>query len=593
MLDRLIGFLAAVAVVGAGALAAVALYSVTGAVDPPSIERAIPVAVAWLAVVFLGRPSSDLWRQGALLGLIIGVALLLGVELVRGEFSIGAGQAGALAGAAVTIPLLDAVWGDRFGWRKAGYVALGFVGLLVAVGLVRIVIDGGPFGHDESAYLVKARFWVDGTPDTGWRVHRAPALSVIGVPVLWFTEFEDVYRFVAVVMAVAALAAIALLARRLGGVWTAVLAVLVVGASQSYLRRGSEFLSDVPSAGLLILAVWLVISVFGERRMGARALLWLGPILAAAFYFRYQSALSTVGIAVGAIWAWPKLVRTNMRYLSAAAALLLLALVPHFIWAWSAYGSPLGALLNTREHVVRAYVGEGIVDYVTQFPFELAGPLGAVFIGVGLIWMFWTAGQSFFASRSDADTRLARLSLAAVLVAVVPLGIISHGEPRFVFFPMWLLIAVAAMFFVRLAGRLGVRWVVAAATLAVMIWFAGFHFTVFATDRNAEGRQAALQSLLDASEFMKNDGEGTCGVFTMQEPRVNWYSQCSTLLFRPDSPDLGVGKIGTDREYALLFETGIRELRLGRRQAYLDLGPHTIFPSDDKSFGDAVVVTIR
>ena len=593
MLDRLIGFLGAITIVGGGALAAVALYSATGVVDPPGLEIAIPVALVGLATFFLGRPASPLWRQGAWGGVIAGVVLLVGVELVRGEFSIGAGQAGALAAAALAIPLLDAIWSDRFGWSHAGLVVVAYLGLLAIVGLARVVTDGGPFGHDESAYLVRSRFWVDGTPATGWQVHRAPALSVIGVPVLWFTELEDAFRYVTAVLAVGALAAVALLANRLGRIWAAVLAVSVVLASLTYLRRGSEFLSDVPSAGLLVLAVWLGISVFADERFGGKALLWLAPILALAFYFRYQSALSTVGIVLGAIWAWPGQVRANLRYLLYAAGLLFLGLVPHFVWAWSEYGSPLGALLNTSGAVVRQYIGEGLVDYFEMFAIDLAGPLGAFAMIVGLIWLLWTFGQDVFSSRSDGDTRLARLILATVFVAVVPMGVISHGEPRFVFFPMWLLICVGAMAGVRLLQRFDHRWVVVASVVAAMVWFPVFHETLLRVDRNAEAKNVSLQTLVDASEYIASDGPGTCGVFTMQQPRVNWYSGCKTTLFKPDVPGLGVGRMDVDREYALLFETGIRELQGNRRQAYLDLGPHTVFPSDHPSFGDAPVVTIR
>jgi len=73
-------------------------------------------------------------------------------------------------------------------------------------------------------------------------------------------------------------------------------AVATVGAALSFLRRGSEFLTDVAAAGILLTIVRLVLLIVGDPETNAHRVWWLGPLVAAAFYMRYQSALAVVGI---------------------------------------------------------------------------------------------------------------------------------------------------------------------------------------------------------------------------------------------------------------------------------------------------------
>jgi len=68
-----------------------------------------------------------------------------------------------------------------FRQAAAGQAALAILFFVVTIALVRAIIEGGALGHDESAYALKARSWLIGTPDTGWQLHRAPALSILGL----------------------------------------------------------------------------------------------------------------------------------------------------------------------------------------------------------------------------------------------------------------------------------------------------------------------------------------------------------------------------------------------------------------------------
>src|SRR5690606_20612278 len=142
--------------------AAVGLFS-----RPSLIVVAGGVPSAALAGI-LARPPIDSapFRLGAVAA---GAATLL-LDRIRG------GSFGALAIAAVVVAAFVALGCPALGWFASnpfpGWVAaLGLV--LVAFVLVRIVAGGGELGHDEAAYAVKARAWLEGTPDTRTEGHTS------------------------------------------------------------------------------------------------------------------------------------------------------------------------------------------------------------------------------------------------------------------------------------------------------------------------------------------------------------------------------------------------------------------------------------
>ena len=64
--------------------------------------------------------------------------------------------------------------------------------------------------------------------------------------------------------------------------------------------------------------------------------------------------------------------------------------------------------------------------------------------------VIWKVASSFTVSGRTSESDNAWFVAVVVLVAVVPLGLVSHGEPRFVFFPVWLLVAVGSALAVSL-----------------------------------------------------------------------------------------------------------------------------------------------
>ena len=533
--------------------AAVAVHMVgpmTGLVSRPHLlVLPIGVAAAALAAWIAHRRPADLpFRVGA------GVA---GAGALAAELLFDNGI-GALQVAAVAASVAAAVGGSRLLSPLTRRIPLWapVVGLVaVAMVLIRVVIGGGELGHDEAAYALEARAWLEGTPHTGWGIHRGVAQSVVAAVVLPFGQAAEHLRLVSVVGSLGTIVAVWWLGRTVVSNRVGLVAAGVFAVAPSFLRRGAEFLTDVPSTGLLLVSTSLVWRWARRSDAGPGLLLWASAVGTLAVYFRYQSVLTLGLLAVAAVVVFSERVRTSARSVAAAVGLGLGLLVPHFVFATSVTGVPWGVLVATGEAGGRAYVGEGLVDYAAALPDLLAGQLGAVAIGTSVIWTVVRLMTSRGGQRSARTDAVLFLMIPAV-GQVLALGMISHGEPRFVFFPVALMAIVAALAGdeVRRLGRTSLYRTGVAATVMALVVSLGLHGDRI--ENRAEERAASFEVLVEAAAVIRAEAGGRCGVITGLEPQTTWLTRCATRPFA-DPPEIDFPS-GVE-VYLLLAEDGPRQ----------------------------------
>ena len=566
------------------------------------------VGVGLLVAVVFGRP-----RSLRLAAAVIAVAALLAAVAHRRidptPFRSGAVTVGVLAFAAELFATNPGI-----GWLQitvmASAAAVGFVGpgplkrlrdplprwvvsaglLLVAGALIRIVIGGGGFGHDEAAYLIKARAWLEAAPATGWDVHRGIAQSVLAAFVLPFTRSEVAFRTISIVLTLGTVFAVGWLGRTVRSSRVGALAAAAFAVSPSLLRRGAEFLTDVPSTGLLVAVTALV---WRWSQGGSRwNLRWAGSLAALAFYVRYQSVLSLglVMLTVAVLY-WDR-VRRSLREVSEVAVLFLLLLTPHFLWATLSVGTPWGVLTETGEAGGRAYLGEGIVNYLSDFPDLLAGQAGALGIVIGLVWFGWKMAAAVRAGSLGPDGRLAVFLLVPALGQILLLGLVAHGEPRFVFFPVALLLVAASVAVDDARKRFPQgAFRIAAATAAVAL-VAMLGVSTDRMDANAEARAASTEVLIDVAETASKEGAGACTVVTTYGPQITWYSGCQTFTFVQFArqPDRAI-----QPAFVVLFENGKRQPLGAELDAILaeTEGDPIVLDDGADALGDAAMWPVR
>lgn len=462
--------------------------------------------------------------------------------------------------------------------------------LAFAAGAWAVLQDDEPWiGHEEAVYANKARSWTDdAVPAAGWGSYRPVGLPLLGALALRLHNDVGALRAVTLLLTLFTLAVVYVAAARWTTPYRAVLSVLLVLGGLGFLRRVPEFLNDIGSTGLLLLVVLLLTRA--QEKPASRALLALPPVVLAAFYLRYGVVGNLCAIAIAALLAYgPRSWLARGRSLALAGGLILLGLLPHFVYAIHLTGSPLGLVLSATSQANRVFIGDGFLYYLAIFPYRLAGDLGGVVMFAGLAATFVAAHRlrAGAGRRTDAERRTVFLGVTAILVFVV-LGVATDGEPRFVYLPVILLTILGVQAIATAAGALSRTVLTATAGLAALTVLG----TIQVVANGAmPGPTEQNRSTVPVARALAADDSGPCLLVTGYEPETGWYSGCDAMTYqqyqrldRPP-PDTRVSFIRYADGRLQPSAAGVERLTSGRK-------PETRQISTDGSLGTATVVTI-
>jgi hypothetical protein len=536
--------------VAVGCVASTLLFAVAvlaGLADAGSGVVFLIGALAGAGVGLSTRSAPSVEAMGAFLVGVVGLIAGLATGFGWLEFSV-------IGGAVVSGMWLITGEGhpsDPWRWFRWGGVLVPILFLI----LLPLIVDGGTLGHDESAYALKARQWLEGTPGSGWSPHRGTGMSVYGYVVLAMGGDEAGLRFLGLAGVIALAIGTWALGHRMAGPRVGAIAAVAVIAGPAVLRRSTEYLSDVPAAALLMFCMVIVWRELKDRDLPSYHLLWALPLAWGAFYLRYQSALSLALIAVVAVWLWWPKIRRRPAPVLWLVAIGVLGLVPHVAHSIDLTGRPWGILLNTGGAAVRDFVGQGLRDYADQFFWALAGWVGPVVLVAAVAGLIVAWGNR------EARQTYTFLLIPAVL-QVIAIGLISRGEPRFIFFPIALVvvagtIALDAWSSARSSGSLAraVGW-------GLVVLLAG-SLAISATEaRRWVGSRTANNEPVEmaALEVANQIGGESCGVLTSYDPQVTFYSGCFTQTILPvaDSEEK-VSRLPGEFRFMVLIENGKRQ----------------------------------
>lgn len=414
-------------------------------------------------------------------------------------------------------------------WELAALAVLLSVFLAI---LLRLLAVDPPFGHDESVYAVQARAWSQDTPHTGVEAHRAPLIPLLGTLVAW-TDNEGWFRAIAVAFAIVFALGVWRLGRRVAGPGAALIGVGLVVAAPTFQREGFEFLTDIPAAALLVALARLLWVELEERDAPSRRLLWAAPLAAASFYVRYGSVVPVAALALTAAVVWRAKIAAHRRPALMTAALFVVLLVPHVIMSIDRTGTPWGILRFTMQVGGKAPVGRGLADYFSLAPRALAGLLGGAAMLAGVLGGLAVLARAASRRRLDREARAVAWLAVPAGLHVIAIGIAAHAEPRFVFFPVALLLLLGAGVGFQVLRRLRPRLLGPAVLAALALLAATAGITARRQVRNV-GRVADIRSVIGAAGLAvrADAGDGSCFVFAAYVAEITWYSGCHTRDFR-------------------------------------------------------------
>jgi 4-amino-4-deoxy-L-arabinose transferase-like glycosyltransferase len=306
---------------------------------------------------------------------------------------------------------------------------------------------GAPLGHDEARYALDARAFVDGEPTRF--IYSGGGMQLIGAAGIVLGATERALRFLPLLLGTGFLGAAYVLARRACGPPTAAWTVAVLAGSRALAIHGSELLSDIPAAGLLLLVCAILVRELGREDGPTWRLLWAAPLGAAAFYVRYGASVPLAMIALGfTLVAGARLVKRPSRII-VTVVLGALLLLPHAVTSRALTGSITGVLAACGD-MAQPSTGwtEFLRDPITKYGVVIA-PL--MFVAIAA------------APRN-------RMVFALQLVAVghfVMMTLVSSGHARFVYFGTVVLTIVGVDALWRLAQHLAPRARVVTAVVAL------------------------------------------------------------------------------------------------------------------------------
>jgi len=376
-----------------------------------------------------------------------------------------------------------------------------------------IAMFGLPLGHDEAAYALEAR---GGGPDWLYRSSGMIAIARLGVAM---GGSELAMRLPSALLGAGFVAAVWAMGRRAFGETTGAWAAAVIAGTHPMVLRAPELLGDLPGAACILAGAAVLVGELSARPPSWRLLL-AAPAFAGAFYFRYGSApVILIVCGVAAVLWWRELLARPLIVL-ATVGLCAALVIPHLIQSQQATGSLLGILDVSAGMPRRAYVGEGLVTYLTSNPFRFYGALAPVVMIAGLASLV----------RPPAHWRPTIFVAAVALGQLVAIGLQSHGQPRYVYFATALLVVLgvdairrAAIARPRLAYPRVALAVVGAAWLGVAIALPAYR------NRIADERGPVFA----AGEAIRADAAGApCLVIARVVPQLAWYSRCETILER-------------------------------------------------------------
>lgn len=403
------------------------------------------------------------------------------------------------------------------------------IGALIAFALiVRLyylsLTSDQPVWWDEANYLVKAKSFALGTPETGYDSGRPILFSLLMAPFFSVGLGEFGIRLVISLCSVATVYLTYRIGEKLVSSWAGIFAAAAFSCQYLNLFYTQRVMCEIPYVMMALLGVLFFLS---ERR----ELVWAsGPCFAVAVMLRYPAFAIPVAVLCFVLFTEGSKALRNKTYW-ACLALSALTILPDL---GSRGRKTVGAaswMLGPRTLPER---WNSLLETTTLY-FKSMDPIMMLSTMAGLLLSLW-----YVATWKSRDPKLRRSHLLLLLLVAGPLllqGIwITHLEDRYLFgalAPGLILAGSAWWHFVRYSP-LGVReasWGLAGVALLLACGMASLH-----SHRVIVGKLESYAGLKVAGEWMKSQG-GTSGpVLSRSIAQLTYYSELPGELL-PESAE--------------------------------------------------------
>ena len=526
----------------------------TTAVIAPGVLTLGAAVMLWRLVTRWGRPGPALLAPLAL-GATAGGALLVGAGVVVADavgvlhdaarhaitaraLLIAAALALiasplayvlALRAPSIRNQLEDAIGSVARPTTRGELLALGAILFFFLVPVTRYIAVAPIFGFDESIYANTARAWLEGTPNTGWSAHRSPGISLLGLPAVSFAA-EWAFRLVGLLAGACCVVMAWALGRRLHGPSAGLIAAVVAASVPELLVSSSLFLTDVPSAGLVMLLMLVLWRELEVRTTPSRSLLWTAPIAAAAFYVRYGAAVPIMLVGVTALILWHRKLLAAWKRSSLTVGLLLILLLPHLVQATLMTGTPWGIARMAQNLAASGSPMDTLLSFLRLTPHGLAGIVAESLILLALL--AWPVLIVRGGGLRDGAARMHTYLLLPAVGQFLLISLVAMAHVRYILLPILLIVVAGSAAAVRLAQPLTPPSRQAFAIVIVVAAVVAGLGTAAVEVRGRAAYAPTQYDLVDAARRVRDDaGDASCAILGYPPPQITWYSGCATRHF--------------------------------------------------------------
>lgn len=591
----------------------------TTAITMPGLLTLVIAVVLWRLVTRWGRPGPALLAPVAM-GATAGGALFVGAGVVVADLVgllpdtawhaltarallIGAvlallasPLAYVLALRAPTIrdQVREAIRAVARPTSRGELLALAAMLLLLILPVARYIAVAPIFGFDEAIYANTARSWLEGTPNTGWSAHRSPGISLVGLPAVP-SATEAGFRLVGLLSGAACVVMAWALGRRLHGPSAGLIAAVVAASVPELLLSSSLFLTDVPSAALVMLLMLVLWRELEERPAPSRNLLWIAPIAAAAFYVRFGAALPIMLVAVTALLLWHRKLLAAWKLSLSTGGLLLLLLLPHLVQATVMTGTPWGIARMAQGLAASGSPMTTLLSFLRlASDGRLAGIVAELLMLLAIV--AWPALMVRGGGLRDRATRMHTYLLVPAVGQFLLISLVAMTHLRYILLPILLLVIAGSITAVRLARPLVLPSRQALAVVVVVAAVVSGLGTAAVEVRGRTAYAPTQYAFVDAARRVRDDaGDGSCAILGYPPPQFTWYSGCATHHFGYPPVAGRSAALNATRHYLILVPNASDRYPSGDlREAYLaeaEVEPFAIIP--DRVTGDPAFEVYR
>tara|TARA_Y100000310_G_scaffold345815_1_gene470388 strand:+ start:4351 stop:5862 length:1512 start_codon:yes stop_codon:yes gene_type:complete len=386
---------------------------------------------------------------------------------------------------------------------------------------------------DEAEYLLQAKAWAFGTPNTGFGVVRPILLPFLLSFFYKLGGTEITSRIVILVFSMLSVYLSYLVGKQLFNKKVGLIAAFLLSIFYLELFHTIRVLVDTPGTTMILLTMYLFWKGYYHNR---KYLYWFGLVFALGFMLRFTTGLFLIVILLYL------LLTEHLRFLKVkelwiSGIIALGAMTPYFIWSYKQYGHPLESILYSGGSAAQYSAEKGLSEafnrlssYLTQSPLYLKTVLLIlVIIGLFSLYRLITNFDSII-KRKDKTLNPQLFIVLWILVPLIYFSFFFH-----VFDVRYLLATFPATFMIAGLGTLLLYNIIkkhnkalAVIIILIVLLFVGYQQTTFAKGV-IEGRSNSFIQFKVAGEWLKERTTEDEVIFNTGVPQNVYYTERDTF----------------------------------------------------------------